>query len=97
MTSPSKKRILLRTANGTDMNHCGERDITTKSGSDIVGLKFQVTDVRKLLLAERRRVEKGNIVQFGPEPENNFIMNAAWGKKSMMKCKGRSLSLRQIS
>ena len=58
-----------------------ERDITFKSGSDIIGLKFQVTDVRKPLLAARRLVEKGNIVQFRPEPENNFIMNVESGKK----------------
>ena len=44
------------------MNHFGEKDTTFKSDSDILGLKFQVTDVRQPLLAARRLVEKGNIV-----------------------------------
>ena len=87
VTSPSKRRILLRTANGSDMNYYGEKNITFKSDSDIIGLKFQVTDVRKPLLAARRLVEKGNIVQFGPEPENNFIVIVESGKKIMMKRK----------
>ena len=72
------------------MNHNGEKDITFWSGSDIVGLKFQVTDIRKPLLEARRLVEKGNIVQFGAELENNFIMNVESGKKIMMKRKGDS-------
>ena len=29
-------------------------------------------------------------MQFGPEPENNFIMNVESGKKIMMKRKGGS-------
>ena len=47
VTNHSKKRILLRTANGSDMNHDGEKDII----GNIIGLKFQVTDVRKPLSA----------------------------------------------
>ena len=85
VTISSKKRILLRTAHGRDMNHYGKKDITFKRGSDIIGLKFQVTDVGEPLLAARRLVEKGNIVQFGPEPENNFIMTLESCKKIMMK------------
>ena len=91
VTSPFKKRILLKTANGSDMNHDGEKDITFKSGSGIIGLKFQVSDVRKPLLAARRLVEEGNFVQFGPEPENNLIMNVESGKKIMMKRSGGSI------
>ena len=94
VTSPSKKRIPLRTANGSDMNHHGEKDITFKCGSDIIGLKFQVTGVRKPRLAARRLVEEGNIVPFGPEPENNFIMNVESGKKIMINTRVVILSLR---
>ena len=50
------------------MGHYGEKDVTfvDKPNGDVVGLKFQVTDVRKPLLAVRRLVERGNVVQFGP-------------------------------
>ena len=40
------------------------------------------------ILAVRRLVEKGNVVQFGPEPEQSFIMNVQSGKKIMMEKKG---------
>ena len=72
------------------MGHYGEKDITFRSGGDIGGLKFQVTDVRKPLLAVRRLVEKGNLVQFGPEPEQNFIMNVQTGKRIQMERTGGS-------
>jgi len=60
-TKPSKKNIVLKTANGGEMGHYGEKDVTFKdtADGDIVGLKFQVTDVRKPLLAVRRLVERG--------------------------------------
>ena len=34
-------------------------------------------------------LEKENIVQFGPEPKNNFIMNVESSKKIVMQRKGR--------
>ncbi len=51
------------------MGHYGEKAATfwDRTNGDIIGLKFQVTDVRKPLLAVRRFAEKGNVVQFGPE------------------------------
>ena len=90
LTNPSKNIVFSWTANGGDMNHYGEKDNTSKSGSDLIGLMFRVTDVRKPLLAGRRLVEKSNIVQCGPELETNFIMNVESGKKIMMKSKGGS-------
>ena len=89
-TKPSKKNIVLKTANGEEMGHYGEKDVTFKSGDggDIVGLKFQVTDVKKPLLAVRRLVEKGNVVSFGPEPDQNYIHNIATGRKIEMEKKG---------
>ena len=89
-TRPSKKRIILKTANGGEMGHYGEKDVTFKCDGHIVGVKFQVTDVRKPLLAVRRLVERGNVVQFGPKPENNFIENVDTGKKIMMEKRGGS-------
>ena len=89
-TKLSTKKIILKTANGSEMGHYGEKDITFRNDGDIVGLRFQVTDVRKPLLAVRRLVEKGNVVQFGPEPEHNYIMNVETGKRIMMERKGGS-------
>jgi hypothetical protein len=49
-----------------------------------------VSNVKKPLAAVRRISEKGNKVQFGPKPEDNFIMNVSTGKKIMMIKKGGS-------
>ena len=74
------------------MEHYGEKEVTFKeqTGGSILGLTFQVTDVRKPLLAVRRLVEKNNIVQFGPEPWHNYILNLETNKKIMMEKKGGS-------
>ena len=55
-----------------------------------IGLGFQVADVKKPLLAVDRVVEKGNVVQFGPEEEDNFVMNRNSKEKIMMRKKGKS-------
>ena len=72
------------------MGHYGEKDVTFKAGGgdEMVGLKFQVTDVKKPLLAVRRLVEKGNVVSFGPESDQNYIHNIATGRKIDMERKG---------
>ncbi len=72
------------------MGHCGEKDVTFKDkvNGDFMGLQVQVTDVRKLLLAVRRLVERGNVVQFGPEPEQKYIMHAESGRKIVMEKNG---------
>ena len=84
------RNIVLKTVNGGEMGHHGEKEVTFKSGmdADIVGLKFQVTDVRKPLLAVRRLVEKGNVVISGPEFGQGYIHNVQSGKKIMMEKKG---------
>ena len=70
--------------------HYGEKEITFRSGKDdgIVGLRFQVTDVKKPLLAVRRLVEKGNIVMFGAEPRQNYIENVETKRRIPMEKKG---------
>ena len=70
-TMPPKNKIILKTSNGEEMG----------TDVDVVGLKFQVTDVKKPLLAVRRLVEKGNVVMFGPEPHQSFIQHVQTGKK----------------
>ena len=65
-TKPSKRNIVLKTANGADMKHYGEKDVTFGgAGNEVVGLKFQVADVRKPLLAVRRFLEKGTSSRSG--------------------------------
>ena len=72
---------MLRTANGGDMQHYGEKEVTFKydggESKDPIGLKFQVTDVRKPLLAVRRLVEKGNKVVLAQDDEESFCVNKA--------------------
>ena len=77
----------MKTANGGEMDHYGEKEITFQNepGGDIIGPRFQVTDVRKPLLAARRLVEKGMVVSFGLEPNHRYILNAQTGKKIAMR------------
>ena len=50
-----------------------------------VGLKFQVTDVRKPLLAVRRLVERGNTVVLGEGAEESYVKTAAGQKIPIIK------------
>ena len=78
-TRKSSRTLRLRTANGADMIHYGEKEITFKykggENKEAVGIKFQVTDVRKPLLAVRRLVEKGCTVTMANGDGESFIMN----------------------
>ena len=56
---------------------------------DPIGLKFQVTDVRKPLLAVSRLVEKGNKVVLAGDDEESFIMNKATKVKNPGQEEGR--------
>ena len=47
----------------------------TKETYPGMSLKFQVTDVKKPLIAVRRITEQGNHVNFGPGREDEFIEN----------------------
>ena len=72
------------------MGHYGQKDILFQSKGDgqVVGLTFQVTDVKKPLLAVRRLTEKGNLVQFGADPGESFIKNKMTGNIIPMERKG---------
>ena len=52
-------------------------------------LGFQVAEVKKPLIAVRRIVEKGNVVQFGPQDADNFILNQDSGDKMMLRPNGK--------
>ena len=92
-TRNPEKWLKFVNASGGVMGHYGERTAKFKvegENSGIMSLNFQVSDVQKPLVAVRRIAEKGNIVQFGPRDEDNFIVNAAGGAKIMMVKKGGS-------
>ena len=58
--------------------------------------KLEVTNVRKLLMGVAR-AEAGNVVQFGPRPEGNFIMNVGSNDKVCLRRKGNSFALKAES
>ena len=48
-TEPSIKNIVVRTANGGEMCQYGDKEVTFScgEGGEMIGLQFQVTDVKK--------------------------------------------------
>ena len=74
------------------MNHYGEKEAKFTVGEDpsVMSLGFQVSDVQKPLAAVWRIASKGNLVQFGPKDEDNFIQSIATRKKIPMMRKGGS-------
>ena len=62
-------------ANGSRMKNFGKKRVVFVKDQQKRAIGFHVTEVRKPLAAVSRIAEKGNIVQFGPKPENCFIQN----------------------
>ena len=92
----NKRALNLRNASGGVIEHYGSRNVTfrTEEGEgDIMGMEFQVSGVRKPLAAVWRIAEAGNLVQFGPKAEDNFIQNVRTGKKVSLRKKGGSYVL----
>ena len=93
-TRPSSRAMRLKTANGGDVKHYGEKEILFQyeggENRDPVGIKFQVSDVRKQLLAVRRMVDKGNTVALAGEDSESYIMNLESKVKIPIKKKGGS-------
>ena len=56
----------------------------------MMGLEFQVSDVTRPLAALWRIAEKGNIIQFGPGREDNFIQNVSSGQRVKLERNGGS-------
>ena len=92
--APDKKRTFLN-ASGGRMEHYGERRI--KCGvnglKDPVSMLFQVCDAKNALASVARITENGSIVQFGPKPDDNYILNPTTGDKVGMRRKGRRFVL----
>ena len=95
-TLPVRKNIILKTANGGEMKHYGEKKImfAGSEGGEVTGVTFQVTDVRKPLLAVRRLVERGSTVHFGMEPQDNYIYNTHTAVKIPMERRGGSFVIK---
>ena len=87
----------FRTASGAKMRHYGSRlaNFTARDGDKerLMGLEFQVSDVRKPLAAVWRIAEKGNIVQFGPTDADCFIRNIRSQEKVGLRRKGGSYAM----
>ena len=93
---PSSKKLRLRAANGAEMEHDSDKEITFRQeGVDgVMGLNFQVTEVKKALVAVWRLVEHGNVVCFGPVAQDNYIMNVLRKQKIPLYKRGGSYVMR---
>ena len=65
-----------------------------EESGETLGLTYQVTEVRKPLAAVWRLTEKGNVVQFGPEEHQNFVLNLRTNKKIRLHRRGGSYVLK---
>ena len=89
---PEQRRMKFRNASGGRMEHYGEKRVTfmTNDQDKVIGMDFQVSDVKRPLAAVWRIAEKGNLVQFGPRREDNFIQNIEAGRKVSIEKKDGS-------
>ena len=85
----------FRNASGGKMEHYGEKQVRCELEglSSPVNMMFQVSDVKNPLASVARITEKGNIVQFGPKEEDNYVFNPDTEEKVMMRRKGRKFVL----
>ena len=96
-TQKSARVLKLVNASGGKIKHFGKRAVSfnPEDGEGrTMEAKFEVTDVRKPLMAVARVVDAGNVVQFGPKPEDNFIQHIGSKEKVFMRRKGNSFVLR---
>ena len=87
---PEKSQVSYVNASGGHINHYGSRKVVIDSSAGKLGMKFQVTDVKKPLLAVARLCEHDNIVQFGPRPDDCFVQNISTGSKLPIERRGNS-------
>ena len=85
------QRMQFVNASGGKIQHYGSRRVVVQSVSgENLAMRFQVTDVRKPLLAVSRLCEQGNCVRFGPSASDNYIENVASGQRLQMERRGNS-------
>ena len=92
---PEDRRRNFRNASGGQMGHYGEKRVHCEFEglSSPVSMTFQVSDAKNPLASVARITEKGNIVQFGPKKEDNYIYNPRTQEKIRMRRKGRKFVL----
>ena len=84
-------QIAFVNASGGRIIHYGSRKVVVAAvDGQHLGMTFQVTDVKKPLLAVSRLLEHGNIVKFGPLLGDSFVQNVATGSKLMLERRGNS-------
>ena len=79
----------LRFESSNDIEICPVENESVVKESRVMNLGFQVADVKKPLIAVKRITERGNHVMFGPQQEDNYILNKATGQKMMLQPRGR--------
>ena len=86
------KAMKLVNASGGRISHWGSRRVQVYAAGleRPLDIGFQVTDVRKPLLSVRRLCEQGNIVQFGQDSRDSFVMNVATGDRIPLEKRGNS-------
>ena len=92
---PWEQRRKFVNASGKRMGHYGQKTVHCKFEGQTMpaSLKFQVSDCKNPLCSVARIVERGNIVQFGPKEEDNYIFNPDNGEKVRIRKRGRKFVL----
>ena len=91
------RQLKLVNASGGRIEHFGKRAVSFNpmdGQGRTMEANFEVTNVRKPLMAVARMVDAGNLVQFGPKPEDNYIQHVGTKEKVYMKRKGNSFVIR---
>ena len=66
------------------------------TGRPTMKMTFQVAEVSKPLVAVCRLVEKGNVVNFGPDEGDNYILNKGSGKRVKLFPNGEGSYLMRV-
>ena len=84
-TEASRNDIGFVAANGARMKNFGALKVDFRKGGKPMSMNFHATNVKKPLAAVCRITECGNKVCFGPQPEDNYIMNVQTNEVILMK------------
>jgi len=84
-TEASRNGIGFVAANGAKMKNFGALKVDFRNSGKPMSMNFHATNVKKPLAAVCRITECGNRVCFGPNPEDNYIMNIQTNEVIQMK------------
>ena len=77
----SRDGVMYKAASGHKIPDLGTRTWFAETESGPTSMTCAVAEVDKVLLSVAKIVDKGNVVQFGPTPEQCFVQNIKTGKK----------------